>query len=70
MSKMIVDRREGGYVILIPDDNPDEDIHIPSRFLPGVEEGDIIDLIFHRDEIATREAQERVTGIIERLKNR
>jgi len=55
-------------VILIPADNPDEDIQIPARFLPGVQEGDIIDLSFQKDETATREARERIAGMIERLK--
>ncbi|MFH0967420.1 MAG: DUF3006 domain-containing protein [Methanobacteriota archaeon] len=70
MNRMIVDRREGGYVILIPEDDPDEEIQIPARFLPGVQEGDIIDISFQKDEIATREARQRSARIIERLKNR
>ncbi|PKL60035.1 MAG: DUF3006 domain-containing protein [Methanomicrobiales archaeon HGW-Methanomicrobiales-4] len=70
MNRMIVDRREGGYVILIPEDDPDEEIQISARFLPGVQEGDIIDISFQKDEIATREARQRSARIIERLKNR
>ena len=68
MNRLVVDRRERGYVILIPEDIPDEEIAIPIRFLHGVQEGDIIELSFHKDEIATREARERVMGMIERLK--
>lgn len=70
MSKMVIDRREGPYVILIPEDNPDEEIVIPARFLQGVEEGDVIDLSFQKDEQASREARERVSGMVERLRNR
>jgi hypothetical protein len=68
--KMTVDRKEGGYVILVPEDNPDEDILIPLRFLRDVEEGDIIEISFHKDEKAGREARERVEDLIVLLKNR
>jgi exoribonuclease R len=69
MSHMVVDRREGGYVILIPEDDPDEEIQIPARFLHGAQEGDIYELVFLRDEIATREAREKITEMIGRLKD-
>jgi len=70
MVRLVVDRREGGYSILIPEDDPDEEIQIPSRILHGLEEGDIIELSYTRDEKAAREARERIAKTIIRLKNR
>jgi len=64
---MGVDRIEEGYAILIPEDDPEEIIHVPLRYLPGVREGDIVECIFRRDEVATREARDRIGRIRERL---
>jgi hypothetical protein len=70
MGLMVVDRREGEYAILIPEDNPNEEIMIPYRFLQEIEEGDIIEISFKKDEIATKIARERIRRTIERLKNK
>ena len=67
---MAVDRIEEGYVILIPQDDPEEIIHIPVRFLHGVKEGDMVELSFRKDEDATREAKDKIEVIRERLINR
>lgn len=64
---MAVDRIEEGYVILIPQDEPEEIIHIPVRFLQGVKEGDMVELSFRKDEVATREAKDRIEVIRERV---
>lgn len=66
---MAVDRIEEGYAILIPHNDPEEIIHIPLRYLHGVKEGDMVELSFRKDEIATREAKDRITIFRERLIN-
>jgi hypothetical protein len=68
--QMSVDRIEEGHVILIPQDHPEETITIPLKYLPGVEEGDILELSFRKDEVASREAAYRVEEIRERLLSR
>jgi hypothetical protein len=70
MVRMMVDRREAGYYILIPEDDPDEEIHLPSRILKGLEEGDIIELAYTKDETAAREARNRIRETIVHLENR
>lgn len=67
---MAVDQIEEGYVILIPQDEPEEIIHIPVRFLHGVKEGDMVEFSFQKDEAATREAKDRIRVIRERLMDR
>jgi hypothetical protein len=67
---MAVDRIEEGYAILIPVDEPEEIIHMPVRYLPGVAEGDIVEFSFKKDENATREAGDRIGLLKERLLNR
>ncbi|HWQ67161.1 MAG TPA: DUF3006 family protein [Methanospirillum sp.] len=69
IGRMVVDRIEERYVILVPEDNPDEMIQFPTRYLCGVEEGDTLEMLFRKDETASREARERVFRIVERLKN-
>lgn len=67
---MTVDRIEEGYAILIPEKNPDDTIDLPLRYLPGVEEGDIVEITVRKDETATREAANRIQMIREQLLNR
>lgn len=68
--QMTVDRIEEGYAILIPRDNPEESIDLPLKYLPGVEEGDILEVSLRKDEVATYEAADRISILREKLLNR
>jgi hypothetical protein len=67
---MTIDRMEDGYFILIPRDHPEETIQIPKKYMTGFEEGDVLELLFRKDETETREARDRISRIRERLTNR
>lgn len=69
MVRMVVDRREGRYLILIPEDDPEEEVQIPVRILKGLKEGEIIELSYVKDEKASKEARERIGDQIIRLKD-
>ena len=68
--QMTVDRIEEGYAILIPGNYPEDSIDLPLKYLPGIEEGDIIELTFRKDEVATREAANHMEVLKERPLNR
>jgi len=69
--KAIIDRIEGTTAVLISLDDEAARINLPVSLLPpGYREGDILMIEIERDTSGTRKAKERVSGRIERLKNR
>jgi hypothetical protein len=66
--KAIVDRIEGDLAVLLLE--PDEKIQftVPSLVLPGMKEGDIVDIAVTRDETATCDAKSMSTDLIHKLR--
>jgi hypothetical protein len=69
--KATLDRIEGTVAVLIPREDESVRVNIPVSLLPpGCREGDILTIRIERDRAATEVAQERVSGLIEKLKKR
>ena len=69
--KATIDRVEGTMAVLILQDDEAVRFNIPVSFLPpGCREGDILTIGIERDTTGTKEAKERLSGRIKRLKNR
>ena len=69
--KATIDRIEGKTAVLISLDDEAVRFNLPVSLLPpGCREGDILMVEIERDTPGTRKAKERVSGRIERLKNR
>ena len=68
--KVTVDRFEGETAVLLvrPDEN--QQILFPRELLPGVEEGDILEITATRDIRETEEARQRVSSLIEKLRQK
>jgi hypothetical protein len=66
--KAVVDRIEENLAVLLL--QPDEKIQftLPSEVLPGIKEGDILDIVVSKDEPATREAKAKTIELAEKLK--
>jgi len=69
--KATIDRIEGGIAVLILREDESVQVNLPASLLPpGSREGDILEIGIERDSAGTTEAKERLSGRIERLKNR
>ena len=69
--KVSIDRIEGTVVVLISRADESVRVNVPLSLLPpGCREGDILTIRIERDIQATEAAQERVSGLIEKLKKR
>ena len=69
--KMTIDRIEGTVAVLILHEDESVRVNVPVSLLPpGCREGDILTIRIERDIPATEAAQERVSGLIEKLKKR
>ena len=69
--KMTIDRIEGTVAVLILNEDESVRVNVPVSLLPpGCREGDILTIRIERDIPATEAAQERVSGLIEKLKKR
>ena len=69
--KVTIDRIEGTVVVLISRADESVRVNVPLSLLPpGCREGDILTIRIERDIQATEAAQERVSGLIEKLKKR
>ncbi len=66
--KAIVDRIENNLAVLFLEPGEDLRFTLPSEILPGIREGDIVEIIITRDENATRESRNRSIELIENLK--
>ena len=66
--KVIVDRIEGAVAVLISCEDESVQVNVPVPLLPsGCREGDILTIRIERDRAATKAAQERVSGLVEKL---
>ena len=69
--KAIIDRIEGPVAVLILCEEESVQVNLPVSLLPpGCREGDILLIRIEQDRVATEAAQERVSGLIEKLKKR
>ena len=69
--KVTIDRIEGTVVVLISRADESVRVNVPLSLLPpSCREGDILTIRIERDIQATEAAQERVSGLIEKLKKR
>ena len=69
--KVTFDRIEGCVAVLLVRDEEEININIPLILLPsGSKEGDILDIAITRDLQETEAAKERVSALLEKLKNK
>jgi hypothetical protein len=69
--KATIDRVEGTIAVLIPRDDEAMRFSLPVSLLPsGWQEGDILTIGIERDTTATKEAKDRLSDRIKKLKNR
>ncbi len=69
--KVTIDRIEEGIAVLLVRDEEEININIPLILLPsGSKEGDILDIAITRDVQETEAAKERVSALLEKLKNK
>ena len=69
--KVTIDRIEGTVAVVISREDESVRVNIPVSLLPpGCREGDILTIRIERDRAASEAAQERVSGLIEKLKKR
>lgn len=69
--KVSLDRIEGDIAVLLVRDEESIKIDILLSLLPeGSREGDILDIRIIRDEKETDDEKQRVTSLIEKLKNK
>ena len=69
--KVTLDRIEEGNAVLLVRDDESVKINIPLFLLPAEsKEGDILNITITRDVQDTEDAKERVSGLLEKLKNK
>ena len=68
--KAVIDRFEGQLAVLLVGDENTK-FNIPINLLPaGCKEGDVLSISIERDPEATIQAKERVSGLMEKLKQK
>lgn len=68
--KVTVDRFEGEIAVLLIRPEETQQILFPRKLLPGVREGDLLELMVRPDEAATQAARERTASLIERMRKK
>jgi hypothetical protein len=69
--KMTIDRIEEGIAVLVSLEDKPQKVNVPLSLLPpDCHEGDIVTMQIGRDEEATAAARERVSLLLETLKNK
>lgn len=69
--KVTLDRIEENVAVLLVRDEEKTRINIPLSLLPvGCREGDILDIAITKDVQETESAKERVSSLLEKLKNK
>ncbi|WP_440949706.1 DUF3006 domain-containing protein [Methanosphaerula subterraneus] len=68
--KVTVDRFEGEIAVLLVRPEETQQILFPRELLPGVEEGDILEITATREIRETEEARARVSSLIEKLRQK
>ena len=66
--KTVYDRREGNWVVLIPDEGELGEILVPAKMFTGyAREGDVINVAFTKDSEDTQRRRERVSNLLQEL---
>ena len=68
--KVTVDRFEGETAVLLVRPEETQQILFPRELLPDVEDGDILEITVIRNIRETDEARERVSSLIEKLRQK
>ncbi len=69
--KVTIDRIEGTVAVLVSREDESVRVNVPVSLLPpGCREGDILTIRIERYMAETEAAQERISGLIEKLKKR
>ena len=69
--KAVIDRFEGELAVLLLGDKGEFRLNFPLSLLPaGCKEGDILNISIERDLAATEQTKERVSGLMEKLKQK
>ena len=69
--KMTIDRIEGSVAVLLSRENESMMVTVPVSLLPeGSKGGDSITLMIEKDLPGTREAKDRVSSLIEKLRKK
>ncbi len=69
--KATIDRIEGNIAVLLIRNGERIKLNVPLSLLPEMSaEGDILDISIKKDKKETDDARERVSGLIEKLKNK
>lgn len=69
--KATIDRIEGELAVLLMGEDGRVKVNMPLVLLPpGSREGDILTISIERDPEATRQAKDRVSGLMEKLKKK
>ena len=69
--KAVIDRVEGELAVLLLGDKGEFRLNFPLSVLPaGCREGDILNISIERDLAATIQTKERVSGLMEKLKQK
>lgn len=68
--KVMVDRFEGEIAVLLVRPEETRQILVPRELLPGVREGDLLELTVRLDEAATLAARQRTATLIEKLRKK
>lgn len=69
-NKVTVDRIEGQIATLLLREDEKIKFNLPVVLLPGIVEGDIVDITITKDTSSTNEVKGRVISLIEKLKNK
>jgi len=65
----VLDRIEGGTAVLLVEDS--DSIELPVGLLPpDIKEGDIVSIIFKKEDRKTKNEKERVEGLINKLSSK
>ena len=68
--KATVDRIEGTQAVLVSREDVPVTFNLPATFLGDAKEGDIVDITVKRDTESTPKAKQRVSSLIEKLKQK
>ena len=69
--KAVIDRFEGELAVLLLGDKGEFRLNFPLSLLPAdCREGDILNISIERDLAATEQTKERVSGLMEKLKQK
>lgn len=68
--KAIVDRIEGSKAVLLIGEDEQDAVDMPTKLLPDVQESDILTIKVKLQSRKTKEAKEKVSEMIEKLKHR